>query len=92
MYNYDSETPGMIWAYERINAVKVESYHLQKINSKPQHLDFAKASSDQVPINIKKIGNLQKVLQYIPYTYRPFYDAIVRPTWKTTTNEDTEWY
>ena len=90
MYNYDSETPGMIRAYERINAVKVRSYLLLKTNSKPEHLDFAKAYPDQVPTNTKKIGDIHKVLQYIQDIYRSFYDVIV--AWKTTTNEDTEWY
>ena len=64
MYNYDSETPGMIRAYERINAVKVRSYLLLKTNSKPEHLDFAKAYPDQVPINIKDWWRTQSATVY----------------------------
>ena len=50
------------------------------------------AYKSKVPINAKKICDLQKILQYVPHEYSSFYDEIV--SWPTTEEDvvltDTE--
>lgn len=85
MYVFDSSTPGVLIAFERIDGLNHNSYKLLKVNNVPD-LPTTQAYTDQVPINDKKLTDIRKLLPHIPEEHHGFYKRIL--SWKTTASDN----
>lgn len=81
---FNSDTVGMV-----TTALYIDSYVKSTFKISKRHrvdLPTTKAYRRKVPIKQEKINDLQKVIQYVPEQFLPFYQA--RLTWPTTEAAD----
>lgn len=87
-FHYDCSNPGTVQTSEYIDGLVKYDFKLafgRENTSLPTH----PAYSGKVPINIKKIEDIRKVMKHIPSNYQNFYNEIVTE-WPTKTSETIE--
>ena len=83
---YTAECPGVVTASQFIDGLCKLSFPLLKVKSHPiPGLPITTAYDSPLPINHKKIADINKIMQYIPEEKKGFYDSIGH--WPTTTVE-----
>lgn len=83
---YNSQNKGYVSACEFIDGLQEDVFKLLKVNHPDLTMATNKAYDGSVGINKKKLGDLQKIVKYIPEDKREFYTNIL--SWKT--KEGTE--
>lgn len=81
-YSYFEMRSGELTAFETIKGLVKDNFKLTRPNIRNMDLPKEKAFSGMNVINEKKIGDIKKVLHYVPEEYRNFYDRIT--SWPTT--------
>lgn len=85
---YKSTSKGYVEVCEFIDGFNSETFKLLKIKANELVFPGEKAYDGQVSINIKKINDLKKIIQYIPDQYKHFYNNIF--DWKTSENDNED--
>lgn len=80
-FEYDAAKPGTVVASPYIDGLVKHTFRLRKVSV--DNISPHKAYKEKNPINIKKIGDIKNVQQYIPEEFKHFYDEILQ--WPTTT-------
>lgn len=88
MFEYKSAKPGIVSARNYIDGIPIHTFRLTLNDGRIPDLPKDKAYRDQYPvsINIKKLQDVTKLMQYVPEEYKAFYDDIMK--WKTTEYEE----
>lgn len=84
---YRSEEKGYLTASEYIDGLTKASFQLVKGNEEVV-LPKAMAYNGHVPINGKKLADLQKIVHYIPEEYKEFFTEIL--AWPTRDREQSD--
>lgn len=88
MFEYDSSTPGVVKTRHFIDGLLASTFRLSTTAGRIPKLPSEKSYSDDCPvaINVKKIEDVKKLLQYVPDVHSSFYRDIVH--WKTVDTFD----
>lgn len=83
-FEYSSAQKGCVITRPFIQSIgRVNTFDLRKNRSVIPEMPVEKAYNSPLPINIKKIDDLRRTLQYIPYTHKDFFMNIVE-NWPNT--------
>lgn len=89
-FRYNSEEKGVITAYIFIEGLQKHSYQLLRPAFRNVDIDFpssiAAYPSGKVPINIKKMEDIKKMIVHIPENFKVFYDELF--TWPTNEHDN----
>lgn len=80
---YDATSPGTVVANTFIDGLMSHTFQLKKTNN--VEISPGKSYNNKIPINIKKMQDIRKVMQYIPEEFHYFYSEIL--DWPTTNAE-----
>lgn len=90
-FEYTTDQKGCVVCRPFIqNMGRVNTFDLRRNRSVIPTLPVEKAYNGPVPINIKKIEDLRRTLQYIPHTHKDYFVNIVENWPNTSTNNDNE--
>ncbi|KAG8329016.1 hypothetical protein J6590_097103 [Homalodisca vitripennis] len=85
---YSKEHQGQVVVKNLIGGLNQHTFHLKKFSAPPTLLTTL-GVMEKVPINKKKINDIQKLRNYIPEeVFEEFYSEIFE--WPTCDNEETE--
>lgn len=82
---FSSEYTGTIKAYDYIDGLTSHTFVVGSSSQPPTMLQNPAYTSDRIPININKIKDIKKVMQYIPDEHAEFWNDICN--WPTTTSD-----
>lgn len=82
---FSSEYTGCIKAYDFIDGIIFHTFRVGSSSQTLYTLPNPAYSSDRIPINIKKINDIKKVMRYIPDEHAEFWNDLCN--WPTTNSE-----
>lgn len=89
-FRYNSEEKGLITAYIFIEGLQKHIYQLLRPAFRNVDIDFPSSiavyPSGKVPINIKKMEDIKKMIVHIPENFKVFYDELF--TWPTNEHDN----
>ena len=89
MMIFSNKSPGTVIAYELIDGLVETSFFLLKTKkTKVQHGMKSVYGQDGVAINVKKLKDIEKLLQYIPEEHLGFYSDII--AWKSIDKDNLD--
>lgn len=82
-FRYDHTRKGIVEALKFIDGIQTSSFILRNTNTDAVSLPIQKAyGEEKIPINIKKMNDIKKVIKYIPEEFEDFYNTLQE--WPTT--------
>ncbi|KAL1493669.1 hypothetical protein ABEB36_009367 [Hypothenemus hampei] len=87
-FMFHSEYPGCIKARDFIDGLAIHTFVVRTSSRLPIMPKYSAYISDIIPINIKKINDIKKVMQYIPDEYAEFWNVLCN--WPTTNSDADE--